>query len=129
MLIILILGFLISIFVRVDFFTNNNSINYEIKIFPHFSLIDIAFVSSNEKIFRSHIISIIFYIIFGLLTILYKNKNILVYTYIFMGLTLFQFFYEILYIYQVSIGKYEGEHFRIDILLFIFGFAIWRKLK
>ncbi len=49
-LILFVLGFVVSIFVGIDFWiTKTNSFSYQFKIIPNFSLLDIAFLNSTEK--------------------------------------------------------------------------------
>ena len=125
-LILFVLGFIVSFFVGVYFWgTEINTFNYQLKISPNFSLLDIAFLNSNEEIYKSHIISTLIYLFFVLSIISYKKNSSAL---ILFGLILFQLLYDFFCIYKIYIGEYQGQHFRIDFLIFIYGLIVWRKL-
>ncbi len=60
--IILIAGFLTSIYVGINISTKNNIFLYDFVISKRFSIIDIAIASSEETVFKSQLISILLYL-------------------------------------------------------------------
>ncbi|MDQ0067379.1 hypothetical protein J2T03_003306 [Chryseobacterium lathyri] len=125
--IILIAGFLTSIYVGINISTKNNIFLYDFVINKHFSIIDIAIASSEETVFKSQLISILLYLFFIILFLRQGNKSFIVY--IFCSLILLDIIFETYCTYLVLNDKYPGQHLRLNIIIFLLGLSVLKKFK
>jgi hypothetical protein len=123
---ILILGLLFSI-VLISFRIENG---YEILNSGFkFSLIDVAFSSSNETYLSSAILGYLCFLIYSLVMWKKTIGNGKILLLIFSFLTFIGMFFEIKTFYEALNGIYNGTHFRIGVSLALIGYYISNRMN
>ncbi|MDC8102663.1 hypothetical protein [Chryseobacterium rhizosphaerae] len=125
--IILIAGFLTSIYVGINISSKNNIVLYDFVINKRFSIIDIALGTSEETVFKSQLISILLYLFFIILVLRLRNNGYL--KHIFCGVILLNIIFEIYCIYLVFGDTYSGQHLRLNTVMFVLGLFLLKENK